>query len=88
MKSESHLVYQREIARENKDWALSDQIRDELDKRHTFVFDTEDGQVVYYEIKGTRQDLIDKLNTNKRAEANFDAWLFSMKSKINKTIQI
>lgn len=78
---ESELIYLREIARANKDWKESDRIRDILDKKHTFVFDTKDGQVVYYMTKGTRQDVIDEINSDIRANALFDAWLFSMNSK-------
>lgn len=64
--SESHLVYLREQARLNKDWSLSDNIRDKLEGMNTFVFDTKEGQEVYYEVKGTREDLINKLNNNKK----------------------
>jgi hypothetical protein len=77
---ESELVYKREKARENKDFVLSDKIRDELDSKGVIIFDTKDGQEVYYTINSTRQDVVDKINRHKRAEAMFNAWLFSMKN--------
>jgi len=81
MESESFLINKRESARTNKNFKLSDEIRNELEKRNTFVFDTANGQEVYFELGGTREDLINKINRNKRAEKLFDAWLFSMNSK-------
>lgn len=42
------LIYLRQTARENKDWKLSDEIRDYLDSKLVFVFDTKDSQQVYY----------------------------------------
>lgn len=61
------LVYLREIARQDKDFQKSDEIRNILDSRGSFVFDTKDGQVVYHlGIEYTRYyvnknlDLIDK----------------------------
>ncbi len=78
---ESFLIYKREKARKNGNYKLSDEIRGQLDAIHTFVFDTKDGQEVYFELGGTREDLIKKINRGKRAEKLFEAWLFSMKSK-------
>lgn len=43
----SLLLEIREKARENKDWSLSDQIRDILDERLDFVFDTKEGQLLH-----------------------------------------
>ena len=77
---ESQLVYEREIARANKDFVLSDKIRDELDSKGVIVFDTPNGQEVYYTVNKTGQQVIDKINRDKRAEAMFDAWLYSMNS--------
>jgi len=77
----SELIEIREEARANKDWKLSDEIRDYLDTKQSFVFDTKDGQAVYHELKEmTRIKLIDKINKDKRAEKIFDAWLYSMQS--------
>jgi len=42
------LTHIREEAREQKDWKLSDQIRDYLDSKNVFCVDTADGQVVYH----------------------------------------
>ena len=77
---ESELVYLRELARANKDYKESDRIRDILDLKGVIIFDTPDGQEVYYTIDKTRQQVIEQINTNKRAEARFDAWLYSMNS--------
>jgi len=74
----------RKKARENKDYKMSDIFRDLLDKRFVFVFDTQNGQEVYFELKGmTRDKLIEKINKEKRAEKLFDAWLYSQKKKNN-----
>ena len=76
------LLDKRKLARQNKDWKKSDVIRDKLDKRFVFVFDTPNGEDVYFELKGmTRDKLIEKINKDKRAEKQFDAWLYSMNSK-------
>ena len=75
------IIDKRKFARENKNWKMSDIFRELLDKRFVFVFDTPNGQEVYFELEGmTREKLIDKINKNRRAEAMFDAWLFSMNS--------
>lgn len=73
------LISMRAEFREQKDWANCDDIRDYLDTQHVFIFDTPEGQVVYNEVKGTRKDVINKINQDKKAEAAFDAWLYSTK---------
>jgi len=73
------LISMRAKFREQKDWANCDDIRDFLDTQHVFIFDTPEGQVVYNQVKGTRQDIINKINQHKKAEAAFDAWLYSTK---------
>jgi hypothetical protein len=76
------LLDKRKLARQNKDWEMSDIIRDKLDKNFVFVFDTPKGEDVYFELEGmTRDKLIEKINKDKRAEKQFDAWLYSMNSK-------
>ena len=76
------LIGNRELARVNKDFTLSDEIRKELDLRSVFVFDTKEGQVIHHESKGTtRKQLTDKLENSRRSEKRFDAWLYSMNSK-------
>jgi hypothetical protein len=80
-KSVSELIEIREIARINKDFKLSDEIRNYLDTKESFIFDTKDGQIIYHELKGmTRSKLIDKINNDKRANKIFDSWLYSIKS--------
>jgi len=54
------LVYIREQARLNKDYKLSDEIRNELDSRGSFVFDTKYGQVVYHIGSGYKRDELNK----------------------------
>ena len=78
---ESELVYKRKLARGNKDFEESDRIRDLLDSKGVIVFDTKDGQEVYYTNNKTREQVIDKIQNDKKANAIFDSWLYSMKSK-------
>ena len=40
------LIEQRKEARQNKDWALSDKIRDELKEKGYIVKDTKDGMTI------------------------------------------
>ena len=75
------LISIREKAREEKDWKLCDEIRDYLDTKSIFINDTPDGQEVYFEVKGTREDLVNKININRIAESRFDAWLYSTLKK-------
>ena len=74
---ESYLVHKRELARKLKNWALSDKIRNELDEKGVIIFDTNNGQEVYYTVNKTRKELIKDLQADKEANARFDAWLFS-----------
>ena len=46
----SELIDIRKEERKNKDWELSDDIRDYLDTKQSFVFDTREGKVVYHEL--------------------------------------
>ena len=76
------LIANRELARVNKDFTLSDEIRNELYLKSVFVFDTKEGQVVYHESKGTtRKQLTDRLDKSKQSNKRFDAWLYSMNNK-------
>ena len=108
------IVSLRSTARTEKNWALSDKSRDYLDSKHVFIFDSKEGQIVYYETatkrvvkwfkdeKGeylkdengqfikdvtiretTRQDVVDKINADNKADALFDAWLYTMSRKRN-----
>ena len=81
------LVDIREIVRKNKDWKLSDKIRDYLDSKLVFIFDTPNGQEIYYYPSNsniTRNKLIESINTKSRAEKNFNAWLYSVNESITK----
>lgn len=82
------LVDLRDFYRLLKDWEACDLIRDYLDTQHVFIFDTSDSQEVYYGVRGTRQDVIDKINRDKRSEAQFDAWLFSTKESYKSSLKI
>jgi hypothetical protein len=87
----SELIEIRRKARVSNDYALSDKIRNYLDAKESFVFDTKEGQVVYHELKGmTRSKLIEKLNREKQANKLFDAWLYSMNKSegINKVLYL
>ena len=76
------LIDIRAQARIGKLWGFSDEIRDYLDTKHVFIFDTKDGQEVYHELGGTRKDLVEKLNNESSANKRFDAWLYSMQSSM------
>lgn len=73
------LIDVRELHRDRKNWKTCDEIRDYLDTKHVFIFDTPEGQIVYNQTKGTRQDIVNKINSDKKYNAMFDAWLVSMK---------
>ncbi|WP_242202069.1 hypothetical protein [Aestuariivivens insulae] len=77
------LIALREEARQSKNYKLSDDIRDFLDSKHIFVFDTPNQQVVYHRTTGSREDLINELKKEQRAQKLFDAWLYS----VNKTLK-
>lgn len=86
------LIEDRKEARENKNWKLSDEIRNYLDAKLVFVFDTKWGQEVYYLTEwyfknkerkietmamSKRQFVEYKIKQDINAEKNFEAWLFS-----------
>ncbi len=78
------LVAMREDARASRDWKRADEIRDILAARGSFVVDTKDGQQVTHTPRWTRQRWEDKAMQDKRANAAFDAWLFTMSAKLKK----
>lgn len=78
------LIEIRKEAREEKNWVLSDQIRDYLDTKHIFVFDHKEGQEVFYRKSGTRTEMISELQKDRDAEKLFESWLYSIKSSIKK----
>ena len=77
-----NLIDDREYYRSKGNYGKSDEIRDYLDTKNVFIFDTKDGQEVYHiPYNTTREDLVIKINNDKRADKLFDAWLFSVKKK-------
>ena len=70
----------REKTRIEKNWKLADKIRNYLDTKHVYVFDTNEGQVIYHKKDGTRQSLVKQLKSEIRSENMFNAWLFTMKA--------
>ncbi|WP_242117113.1 hypothetical protein [Aestuariivivens sediminicola] len=72
------LIAMREDARQMKNYALSDNIRNYLDSKHIFIFDSKQGQIVYHRKTGTRSDLIKEIKEDLQAQKLFDSWLFSM----------
>lgn len=93
------LIDIRKNARDNKDWKLSDDIRNYLDVKLIFIFDAKWGQEVWYltndyfshkerKIETTaysnRQYVEHKIKEDIRAENNFDAWLYSVRKSIEK----
>jgi hypothetical protein len=88
------LIDLREIARANKDWQLSDNIRNILDNRFVFVFDTKNGQEVYHLSKqklqkenkkniNNRLFLENKIKKEIKLNNIFDAWLYSINRNIS-----
>lgn len=89
------LIEIRSVARSKKDWALSDEIRNYLDNKLIFIFDTKDGQEIYYLTESyfkfkskrletmamsNRQYVEHRIKNIINAEKMFDAWLYSIKS--------
>ena len=83
--TDTELIEIREQARVEKNWILSDQIREYLDTKHSFIFDTKNGQVIYHCLSNmTRGKLIQNLNKDIKANKQFDSWLYSIRSSILK----
>lgn len=78
------LIEYRKRAREERNWKLADRIRNYLDRKHSFVIDTEQGQVVYHEPGSTRKQLILKLRREARAEKLFESWLYATKASFSR----
>lgn len=74
------LCYLRQQARAAKNWKVSDEIREELERRGSFVVDTKDGQEVHHTIGKTKEQWLAKIAADRRANAAFDAWLFTMQA--------
>lgn len=83
------LIDARAAARRAGRYSLSDKIREHLDNRLSFVFDTKDGPEVHHLTASFfmrkpnhithRQYLEERISSDIRAEKRFDAWLYSMK---------
>ena len=86
------LIEERKLSREQKNWKLSDEIRDYLDTKLIFVFDAKWGQEIYYlpqsyfknkerkietAAMNNRQYLEYQIKKEIVAENNFEAWLYS-----------
>lgn len=86
MTFEDHLIDElidlREQSRLNKDYKLSDDIRDYLDTKHIFIFDHKEGQEIYHRTKGTRKELIQEIEKDRLAEKGFQSWLFTAIQKL------
>lgn len=89
------LIDIRKDARENKDWKLSDEIRNYLDIKLVFVFDTKSGQEIlylpkeYFRNKDRRMETIAmserqyveyKIKEDVRIEKILDSWIYSMQN--------
>ena len=90
------LIEIRKEARQNKDWKLCDEIRNYLDIKLVFIFDTKAGQEIYYLFEeyfknkenkietfamSNRQYIEYRIQQEIRHNNNFNAWLYSQ-SKI------
>jgi len=77
------LIDIRREAREERDWELSDIIRDYLDTRNVFCFDTKDGQEVWHipQPTITRAEMIKKIQKDITANNNFNGWLYTQWKK-------
>ena len=78
------LLHLRVEAREKKNWELSDKIRKLLDDRCVFVFDTDNGPIVYHKKDSTREKLILQLKKETRAQKLFEAWLHSVNGNLQR----
>jgi len=91
------LIYDRNIARENKDFELSDKIRNILDEKFVFIFDTKDGQEVYnlsesyfkykdrfeHTSKMTNRKYVEyKIQEDIASEKRFKAWIYTQRISI------
>lgn len=90
------LIHEREVARQNKNWVRSDEIRDILEDRYVFVFDAVYGQEVHHlnkdffrfkdKFEHTREMSKRKyveyiIERDSRANRVFDGWLITQLQK-------
>mgnify|MGYP007053801226 CR=1 FL=1 len=91
------LIEYRKDARANKNYKLSDEIRNYLDTKLVFVFDAKWGQEVYYLTESyfknqgrkietmamsKRQYVEYRIKQDINAEKKFEAWLYSTRKSI------
>lgn len=84
------LIELRASFRQLKEWQKCDEIRNYLDTKNVFVYDTATGQEVYfmpYNFCGGRAYLEKMIKREVVAEKNFDSWLYSINSKIKNFIK-
>ena len=76
-------IHERELARIGKDWPKADALREALRQRGVIVRDTKKGQeAIILPPSVTPEQWEARERLDKAADANFDAWLFTMKSKV------
>lgn len=76
-------IHERELARSSKDWPKADAMRVVLRQRGVIVRDTKDGQeAIILPPSITPEQWEERERLDRQAIANFDAWLFTMKSKV------
>lgn len=83
------LVYDRSCARAERDWAGSDKMRNVLRDHNAFVTDLKCGfqEVMFFPSAYTPEQCEARMKSNMEAEKRFNAWLFSMRSKIKSALQ-
>lgn len=75
------LINDRKEARERKDFATADTIRSRLLAVNVIVTDTKEGQEVVMLGRGTTVEAyLKKQEADRRANARFEAWLYSVRS--------
>ena len=87
------LIEERRIARLNKDWKRSDEIRSLLDEHLVFVFDNRWGQQIYYltekyfkfkhklektKSMSNRQYVEYRIQEDERVEKVLQAWIYTI----------
>lgn len=82
MNIDSLIDIRREL-RELGNYQMCDRIRNYLDTKNVFVFDTKHGQEVYFEVKPTtRKEIEKRIQQESKANRLFDAWLYTVNNKL------
>lgn len=87
--STSLLIECRAIARQNKNWFNSDLIRNELDNRLCFVFDTKEGQEIYSlsdSFFANMSKISSIYNIHFESKRDFVEWKIKDEIRINKLV--